>query len=86
MRIVYLHASKFGNGAMVAAEFAELMAAKGVAVEIHHIRSGKRGPTALAPGPKVGGRSTNDEAIDSGLRRLRCLHAGSDVGGRRGRP
>jgi menaquinone-dependent protoporphyrinogen IX oxidase len=38
MRIEYLHASKFGNGAMVAAEFEKLMASKGVSVEVHHIR------------------------------------------------
>ena len=38
MKIEYLHASKFGNGAMVAAEFEKLMAAKGVSVEVHHIR------------------------------------------------
>jgi menaquinone-dependent protoporphyrinogen IX oxidase len=38
MKIEYLHSSKFGNGAMVAAEFKELMAAKGVGVEVHHIR------------------------------------------------
>ena len=38
MRIEYLHASKFGNGAMVAAEFEKLMATKGVSVEVHHIR------------------------------------------------
>lgn len=38
MKIEYLHASRFGNGAMVAAEFARLMAGKGVAVQVHHIR------------------------------------------------
>jgi menaquinone-dependent protoporphyrinogen IX oxidase len=38
MKIEYLHASKFGNGAMVAAEFARAMAARGVSVEVHHIR------------------------------------------------
>ena len=38
MKIEYLHASKFGNGAMVAAEFEKLMASKGVSVEVHHIR------------------------------------------------
>ena len=41
MRIEYLHASKFGNGAMVAAEFARQMAARGVSVEVHHIRDAK---------------------------------------------
>ena len=38
MRIEYLHASKFGNGAKVAAEFERLMAARGVTVDVHHIR------------------------------------------------
>lgn len=38
MKIEYLHASKFGNGAMVAAEFAMEMAARGASVEVHHIR------------------------------------------------
>ena len=38
MKIEYLHASKFGNGAMVAAEFKTLMATKGATVEVHHIR------------------------------------------------
>jgi hypothetical protein len=47
MTIEYLHASKYGNGAAVAAEFKRQMAAKGVAVEVHHIRDAK--PSALAP-------------------------------------
>jgi menaquinone-dependent protoporphyrinogen IX oxidase len=47
MKIEYLHASKFGNGAMVAAEFKNLMDAKGVSVEVHHIRQVK--PTELSP-------------------------------------
>lgn len=38
MKITYLHASKFGNGAAVAAEFRRLMATRGVEVEVHHIR------------------------------------------------
>jgi hypothetical protein len=38
MNIEYLHASKFGNGAMVAEEFKQQMAARGVAVAVHHIR------------------------------------------------
>ena len=38
MKIQYLHASKFGNGAMVAAEFARLMAGRGIAVDVDHIR------------------------------------------------
>ncbi len=47
MRIEYLHASKFGNGAMVAAEFERQMAARGVSIEVHHIR--EVSPTTLAP-------------------------------------
>ena len=41
MKIEYLHASKFGNGAAVAEEFRERMAARGVAVDVHHIREVK---------------------------------------------
>jgi menaquinone-dependent protoporphyrinogen IX oxidase len=47
MKIEYLHASKFGNGAAVAAEFKQQMAAKGVAVDVHHIREVR--PTELSP-------------------------------------
>jgi hypothetical protein len=48
MKIEYLHASKFGNGALVAEEFSKQMAAKGVTVDIHHIREARpdRLPTA----------------------------------------
>ena len=38
MKIEYFHASKYGNGAMVAEEFKKQMAAKGVAVNVHHIQ------------------------------------------------
>ena len=38
VRIEYLHASKYGNGARVAEEFAKQMASQGAAVTIHHIR------------------------------------------------
>ena len=38
MKIEYVHASKFGNGAAVAAEFAERMAEKGMTVTVHHMR------------------------------------------------
>jgi flavodoxin len=38
MKIEYYHASKYGNGLMVAEEFKKLMAAKGVTVSVHHIR------------------------------------------------
>jgi menaquinone-dependent protoporphyrinogen IX oxidase len=47
MKVEYLHASKFGNGAMVAAEFKKLMAVKGVTVDVHHIREVR--PTELSP-------------------------------------
>jgi menaquinone-dependent protoporphyrinogen IX oxidase len=47
MKIEYVHASKYGNGAMVAAEFQKLMAARGVTVDVHHIREVR--PTELAP-------------------------------------
>jgi menaquinone-dependent protoporphyrinogen IX oxidase len=42
MKIEYLHASKYGNGAMAADEFSKQMAAKGVTVDVHHI-------TAVSP-------------------------------------
>jgi len=38
MKIEYVHASKYGNGAQVAVEFEKQMAAKGVEVHVHHIR------------------------------------------------
>jgi hypothetical protein len=38
VNIEYFHASKYGNGAMVAEEFKKQMAAKGVIVNVHHIR------------------------------------------------
>jgi hypothetical protein len=38
MTIEYFHASKFGNGAKVAARFKEKAAAAGVDVDVHHIR------------------------------------------------
>ena len=38
MKIEYLHAPKFGNGAMVAEEFRQQMATRGIAVDVHHIR------------------------------------------------
>jgi menaquinone-dependent protoporphyrinogen IX oxidase len=47
MKIEYLHASKFGNGATVAAEFERVMAARDVVVEVHHIREVK--PAELSP-------------------------------------
>ncbi len=47
MKIEYLHASKYGNGAAVAAEFKRQMDADGVRVGVHHIREVK--PSRLAP-------------------------------------
>lgn len=38
MRIEYVHASHYGNGAMVAEEFKKQMAAHGVTVNVHHIK------------------------------------------------
>ena len=38
MKIAYLHASKFGNGAIIADEFRRQMGNRGVKVEVHHIR------------------------------------------------
>lgn len=47
MKIEYFHASKFGNGAMVAEEFKKLMSAKGVTVNVHHIRDAR--PKEIMP-------------------------------------
>ena len=47
MKIEYLHASKYGNGAMVAEEFSKQMAVKGVTVNVHHITAVS--PKRLAP-------------------------------------
>ena len=41
MRIEYLHASKYGNGAALAAEFKRQLTAKGADVDVHHIREMK---------------------------------------------
>ena len=41
MNIEYFHASKYGNGAKVAEEFKNQMAAKGVIVNVHHVRDVK---------------------------------------------
>jgi len=38
MKIEYIHASKYGNGAEVAEEFRKQMDANGVSVSVHHIR------------------------------------------------
>jgi hypothetical protein len=47
MKIEYVHHSVFGNGAMVAEEFKQLMAAKGVTVAVRHTREVR--PKGLAP-------------------------------------
>ena len=47
MKIEYYHASKYGNGAIVAEEFKKLMVTKGVTVNVHHIRDAR--PKDLLP-------------------------------------
>ena len=47
MKIEYFHASKYGNGVLVAEEFKRRMAAKGVTVNVHHIRETK--PKEMPP-------------------------------------
>ena len=47
MHIVYIHASKFGNGARVAEAFATQMEGRGIHVSIHHVDAVT--PTALPP-------------------------------------
>ena len=37
MKVVYVHASKYGNGARVADEFRSRMANHDIAVETHHV-------------------------------------------------
>jgi multimeric flavodoxin WrbA len=41
MKIEYFHASKYGNGVLVAEEFKKQMAARGVAVNVHHIQEAR---------------------------------------------
>jgi menaquinone-dependent protoporphyrinogen IX oxidase len=41
VRIEYIHASKYGNGASVAAAFERDMAARGIPVDVHHIDDAK---------------------------------------------
>ena len=48
MRIEYRHASKYGNGAMVAKEFKRQMAGKGVIVKVSHFREARANELALA--------------------------------------
>jgi len=47
MRIEYYHASEFGNGAKVAEEFKRIMAAKDIAVNVHHVKDVK--PKEIPP-------------------------------------
>jgi multimeric flavodoxin WrbA len=47
MIIEYYHASKHGNGVMVAEEFKRIMNVKGVTVNIHHVKKSK--PKEIAP-------------------------------------
>lgn len=46
--IEYYHASKFGNGVKVAEEFQKIMTAKGVVVNIHHVKKTKPNEIPLA--------------------------------------
>jgi flavodoxin len=47
MKIGYFHASKYGNGAMVAEEFKKQMAAREVTVTVQHIRDAR--PKEMPP-------------------------------------
>jgi flavodoxin len=47
-KIEYFHASKYGNGAMVAEDFKKQMAARGVTVNIHHVHDVKPKEMPLA--------------------------------------
>ena len=47
MIIEYFQASKYGNGAMVAEEFRKQMAARGVTVNVHHVRDAR--PKEMPP-------------------------------------
>jgi menaquinone-dependent protoporphyrinogen IX oxidase len=47
MQIEYFHASKYGNGAKIAEEFQRQMAAKGVTVNVHHVKKIK--PKEIPP-------------------------------------
>ncbi len=41
MKIELYHASKYGNGAMIAEEFKKVMEGKGVTVNVHHVKDVK---------------------------------------------
>ena len=47
MKIEYYHASKYGNGALIAEEFKNQMATKGVTVNVHHVKNVK--PKEIPP-------------------------------------
>ncbi len=47
MKIEYVHASVYGNGARVAEEFRRQMSARGATVSVHHVRDVR--PGKLAP-------------------------------------
>jgi menaquinone-dependent protoporphyrinogen IX oxidase len=47
MKVVYVHASKYGNGARVADEFRSRMANHDIAVETHHVEEVE--PEAIGP-------------------------------------
>jgi hypothetical protein len=59
MNIAYYHASKFGNGAMVAEDFKKIMPARGVTVSVQQPSGGVK-PARRAAGkledPPGGGR------------------------------
>jgi hypothetical protein len=73
MKIEYLHASKFGNGAILAAEFEKLMAAKGVSVDVHHIRNVSatsmrwRRPCCRSGAPELSTASSSPASLPSCL-------------------
>ncbi|MFW9956596.1 MAG: hypothetical protein ACFFCT_00880 [Candidatus Odinarchaeota archaeon] len=47
MIIEYYHASKFGNGVKVANEFTRIMDARGITVNVHHVKKAK--PKEIQP-------------------------------------
>jgi hypothetical protein len=47
MKIEYFHASKYGNGVLVAEEFRKQMAARGIAFNVHHVRDAR--PREMPP-------------------------------------
>ncbi len=47
MRIEYYHASEYGNGAKVAEEFKRIVEARGVSVDVHHVKDVK--PKEISP-------------------------------------